>query len=873
MEIKLNSQKIKAKINSKEVIKNLFDFNLGSAVTDTLTIEPDIEYFAYNLLFKTSQKTNVELAKRTAQNEINCSKSNFIIAKGIDFDWADCFEKEMVITSNFFESPEKASKFFLTKSYLFFCEYINRIKGKVPDNFESSYYKTFLLNLADEYTNNQSTYSRLITYFDNPVFKNSKYFSNLINHYDHIKDYYRAPLQPNVKESRETLKDLYIEPTFKLNKKSFKQNDGLNDKFYSLKNSIDLHKFITRYYLTDKPHEELEIKNMLFILGQPGQGKTSFCYRVIHDYLIQNHGLPETNLFYIKIRDLVISDFINSTFSTINQFLDQNIDFKNDRALLILDGLDEAFMCGGISNKDLSNLYERLNKATQQNNGLKIILTSRLGYLNIDSPVLNNSTIIEIDVFTKPQIKEYINKFSRFYPGNTLAQSSEAILENNEFTHIKELLEQPVLMYFIALANIVIDKGDSKQKIYNKIFEALSQRSWDKQAGQLDYIKTTVKDNPKKYGKYLRQFIRSVAFKIYQSPQLNISAKQLLSLPATERFTEKCFNTIDNSTSKVEELSKYLLISFYFKKSSNKTNSEDTAIEFFHNSLWEYLTAEYMWQESKTLFLQKDEDGDYVSIKLKDYYNLISKLIGNKKLNRVVRRNLRAIILAESQEIKNIIFKQTEKVFFKLVDNDLLLEYDNTKNTLTAREKMDTIFNLAWELFHSCASANNRVQLDIKTEGNLFIYHTASNVSSLFQFVNSNTGARYSNLNPGFISCVIKHCKFDFRVNFSLYNCQVSDSEIRFITFGAFKSNTFLNIKFIGGTIIYSPTESYYKSSENIFMDCSFKEVTFTFKTTYNSFIKHNTFDDDFLKNHKLTETIIAGSVCYVLDYEPSKNL
>ena len=139
-------------------------------------------------------------------------------------------------------------------------------------------------------------------------------------------------------------------------------------------------------------------------------------------------------------------------------------------------------------------------------------------------------------------------------------------------------------------------------QIYEKIFSSLAKRSWDKN-GQLSYIKKDLKVDSTKYEKLLREYIRNIAFAIYQSPNLYITISQLLQLEATSIFIKNCFDeNFELSQEKIKEVSKYLLISFYFQESNNNSNSE-TAIEFFHNSLWEYLTAEYMWNKNKkTIF-------------------------------------------------------------------------------------------------------------------------------------------------------------------------------------------------------------------------------------------------------------------------------
>lgn len=108
-----------------------------------------------------------------------------------------------------------------------------------------------------------------------------------------------------------------------------------------------------------------------------GKGKTSFCYR-FYDYIEKYSDLPPVPIIFLKIRDFLIAkDFINNPFDTISDHYNY-INFKGDELIIVLDGLDEAYMSGGISNEDLRNLYERLKK--RSNKKIKIILTSRFNF-------------------------------------------------------------------------------------------------------------------------------------------------------------------------------------------------------------------------------------------------------------------------------------------------------------------------------------------------------------------------------------------------------------------------------------------------------------------------------------------------------------
>ena len=114
-----------------------------------------------------------------------------------------------------------------------------------------------------------------------------------------------SPLRPDVDDCKETLKDLYVEPFFQIHKNSFTSSDR-KDKgdFNKLEVELSVHSFLKDYYFKNIKHPNFKNDyNLLFVLGQPGQGKTSFCSKLAYDYIADSDGVPDTPLFFVKIRD------------------------------------------------------------------------------------------------------------------------------------------------------------------------------------------------------------------------------------------------------------------------------------------------------------------------------------------------------------------------------------------------------------------------------------------------------------------------------------------------------------------------------------------------------------------------------------------
>ncbi|KGO86348.1 hypothetical protein Q765_10700 [Flavobacterium rivuli WB 3.3-2 = DSM 21788] len=845
MEIKLKSSDYNYKLNFKEVVKNFFDFNVGSAITDMISIDSSIEMKAFTLLYNTAKTTITELVKELDQDKVNLN-SDISINREIENELKSFLELEITITPDFFEDIINHNPDYLKKSYLLFKKYLRLLKIEIPESFEYSYYKTFRSKLSEEYHNNRSKYDELQMHFNNPVREQNIKMDALFKYYSDIKTNFILPLRQDG-ESNETLKDLYIDPYFKVYSNNLSFTTYYQDFFEFRNESVTAHEFINEYFLQGKAHPDLKkCYNMLFLLGQPGQGKTSLCYKVVYDILINSYGLPNQILCFVKIRDLVASDFINTPFDEINKYLKTNYDFNNSKVLLILDGLDEAYMGGGISDNDLRNLYDRLNKTCRSNVHLKIILTSRLSYLNANEACIDGSLVIKLESFSDRQIGQYVKKFKLFYPQNNFIKKVSTILKDNQYSHIKELLKQAVVIYFIAIADIDVESGDSKSIIYDKLFSVLSKRGWDRN-GQLDYIKSKVKSDHILYEKYLREYIRNIAFEVYQSPKLYITLTKLAGLDSTNNFVKKCFNDdLINSPEKLKDISKYLLISFYFQESTNNTSS-DTAIEFFHNSLWEYLTAEYLWEENKKILLKKDEDGDFLQVTNEQYFEHLRKMIGNKTLSYAVYENLVDIISHEDDDIKILIAEQSDGLFLSLLNDDFILEYRKKDDQISAVQKSISIFELFWTFYYkSNLSRGNVIEVSERLEEFLFSFTFMFSAEYVFEnliFANDPTYIRYSDSNE-YLDC---HLLCDF-TSCDLSNNVFEDCIIRANFSSCFiQRNKFIQTEFEGS--------EFYKNNvitDNFFANCTFSGVKFESPESFKWFLEKNNFNYNILDSYVL---------------------
>ncbi|WP_315054674.1 NACHT domain-containing protein [Chryseobacterium indoltheticum] len=845
MEIKLNSEKYLTKISKRDVVKNLFDFNLGSVVTDIVGVDLDIEMKAFLLLFNSSRETNLQLSKTYGQKQLDNEYNLVSISKSIEKEYKDFLEQDVILTKDFFENILTIRNDYLYTSFKLFGSFCDKLEIKLPTDIRNKYYILYRECLVNEYHNNKERYQELEDFFKNPISSQNDKIIKLLENYTKLKQYYTTPLQQN-SLTKETLQDLYIEPYFSIYKNNvLNAEDYRNGDFFQFSNQDSVNDFFNDYFLIGKKHESIKQDyDMVFILGQPGQGKTSFCYKLIFDYIENNNGIPKVPIIFQKIRDLVAKDFINNPFETINKY-NSILNFEEDEFILVLDGLDEAYMSGGITDNDLRNLYDRLKK--RSNKKIRIILTSRFNFLNVNDACLDDTLILQLNELTDNQIKDYCKKFKKFYPKNSLTKNINSILGTKKYEHIKELLRQAVLIYFIAISDIEIEEKDSKSKIYDKIFDSLAQRSWDSN-GQLDYINPKLKSNPALYKSFLREYIRSIAFEIYHSPKLYITVNKLLDLDSTKLFIKRCFNdNVSEAEDKIKEFSKYLLVSFYFQQTNKDT--EDTALEFFHNSLWEYLTAEYMWEENKNLLLRENRYRELEIVKEEDYFEFLDKLAGQKKINEFsVEMNLKEIIFNENEDVKQKIFEQSEDIFYKLLDNDFLLKFNFERGGLTSSEKATEHFNVFWCFLHESNVSNN---IFLYSKGFQYLFQknrfvteklknvkiTDSSLSNIFVIENTFENVEF------YHSSLIAEMDTNHFEKIIFNRCYISRS--------LFDNNELYKVSFIDCEFSH-----YVYFNDNIFNDLVMNNVQIDGNEWFDDFVENNSFDINFLEKHFVEERI-----------------
>jgi len=473
--------------------------------------------------------------------------------------------------------------------------------------------------------------------------------ANLGAYFNELKNFYYDLVIDD--ENGMTLDQVYIDPTFAVIRSSIKKHykiapEAHDQKFFLLKPEYKIHDFVEDIFRGENVLKLDVMQGLVLILGYPGQGKSSLCKKIMNNY-ISKGKTREKLIFYFPLRNVrQAKNFIFNPLGVLYEEACENAEqqldkFQFNKSLLILDGLDELYMRDNLKTEDIDKLCIELVRLLEKYADLRIILTSRYGYVDDERLTKDRINIIQMTPFSLKMQTEWLTKYQRFHPETWLTQNYlQYFLRQDEYKHIRELIEQPLLLHMIASVRNKIDQNTNRSRLYDQLFTELIDRRYARQ-GQLELLKNVDKQD-------LRSLIREVAFAIFKTGNEYITRMELLSLDAVKSFLELLPE--ENFRTSL----KGVMISFYFKEIAKEKgghydeDKSDYAIEFLHKSLREYMTAEKVVFTLKEKFLELKMSGKYVLDDAESALKIINDLFGGHFLSEEVQSHLREIVLNDS---------------------------------------------------------------------------------------------------------------------------------------------------------------------------------------------------------------------------------
>ncbi len=734
--LSLTSSNTQSLIYPSKLLKRLFknNFKLAKTVLETWEDVPEAQR-ALELINKAIFSTLDKLIDPSIVKKLNTS---IVTQKNALEATLHSLPNELAldISPSFFAAPDQLP--ILTQIAPIYTAWLTKVLGltkeeatKISSKIPSLFFET----VVAEWANNQSYYQPIIKALDSPFSKRweTLYHQNI--YYKKIKQHYQ---EDALGDNKLPLSKIYISPYFSIHKKSipedeskdldftqdnffntfltediskedfeklFKEEGDLIKKFYK---ETSIHTYLNILLQEEKCSLGLEPKKLIFLLGQPGQGKSSFCYRQINDLLEDEAFKNSYQLCFLKFKEF--SDhqqLLKDPWEEISKELQkEKIEFSpSKKSLLLLDGLDELYMSEGLTNHQLKDFYKALERQVDRaDNQCTIIVTSRYHYLDLDDILGRLSLILRLTPLSLSQQLQWLKIYQSAYPLKQLtANKIKEIHKTKKLEHIKELIEQPILLHLIAKIDLEINPQLNKAEIYDNLFKKLLQRSWEK--GNLQKLeKLSESKNKNKF----RYWLQEIAFSIYNSPYEYINEKQFLALKSTAKIikeidTCKAEDKGSNTNEQLKEALKDLLISFYFQNKpqnskEKKENDSNFAIELLHKSLQEYLAAEYLWRKIKLELTTQDSEEDYIINSHVDLLELFTTWFSNKSISANVQLLLGEIIKNDNSPTKEEVGQRLTHFLPRSLSCQFLHSYDCRSKEDPFRLAQNTAFGYYFTL-------------------------------------------------------------------------------------------------------------------------------------------------------------------------------
>lgn len=650
---------------------------------------------------------------------------------------------------------------------------------------------------------------------------------NLKPYYSFLENLFYEVVMEN--ENGMTLKYIYTEPSFSILNTAFKKNDKRFEnigrkKFYSADSRYKVLEFVADT-LKGQNHLELRAKfRLILLLGYPGQGKSSFCKRLLNQ-IIKEVKEPDKRIFYFPLRNIrSVSEFVFNPMPILYEEACEQVEddldkFTFNKSILILDGLDELYMKDNLKLEEIDKLCMELARAIDKHKELKILMTSRYGYVNDEKLTKEPILFIQLAQFDIQLQIEWLAKFKQFHPGAWMTEEKlKAFNSQGRYRHIKELIEQPLLLHMVASAENEIEEDTNKAKIYDQLFNELIERKYAKE-GQLEIMRNIRKED-------LRELIRETAFAIYESGNEYITRSELVKLNSSKQY----FKLLpENSLDSV----KGLLIAFYFKDVEKKRNDDfiedkhNYAIEFLHKSLREYLTAEKIFVTICEQFLDKRSNGRYILEDSQEALKLLNQLFGMQEMTMEIINHLNEIVRNAEWVDKEELTDRLVSFLGDFVKDDFYGGIRFEKNTSVIENCINTFYGY-WYLL-SCLGVN-RNYWDEEEIGDLVIRYlkllcdiregVVSHLDFSFQIFDNNNLNNLSFEDCTFKNTIFNGCEME---GTTWVNCTLDEVNMDYVSF---THAVFIECSISNSSFKHSnwDTAEMYSS---VFEGCSFSDSTF----------------------------------------------
>lgn len=492
-----------------------------------------------------------------------------------------------------------------------------------------------------------------------------------------IEDYLEQVIKPKPEENifdetHITFRDLYVP----LQVKEVDTEDDAN---------LELEAWV-KAILNDS---DTKHKQVLFIQGEAGRGKSVFC-RMFADW-VQRELHPSFTPILIQLGNLrVLKDNLTDTLENYLQHLDFVtsdsgwLTDKNTRFLFLLDGFDELLLQGRASGglKEFLEQVEQFQKDRLCHH--QFLVTGRpLALQGIERFLSQTKSLkrVELQPMDDSLRQTWLKKWS--VAAHVNKSEFEEFLQACPDEVKDNLAREPLLLYLLARMhrdkhlNVQMFAGadaiQAKIRIYDESVKWVLEKQRDSE-NQNDNSRLTGLESED-----LRQFLTEAALCVVQSGNESarvtmLEARLKDSHNPAAKLIQDARQENASQKNQQDKLLNNLLTAFYIKPASGDKGG---SVEFVHKSFSEFLFAERLLEsfvDWTTKVSKRQREEDLVSTAAMD--KQIYDLLGYGNLSFEIVEYLMGL-LAESSEFQDVellyqLFQRLEYFYFRWCDGEFI---------------------------------------------------------------------------------------------------------------------------------------------------------------------------------------------------------
>ena len=578
--------------------KGNFDEALLSSmeVIGDLGIENTEDQLSWKLINRSAIQAITDLVKEN-QSSFNIDDEGTFIKKIKELK----YDKELKVDSAFFKAPKENAFVKDIQNILFDWFQLAGIDEYKSKAMTARFPSFFVYALNDEWAKNSKAYERLLAPMETPFSEQAI----MEDDWEKYKAYLDKQTQESIFGEAFGLSQIYIPLC------AYYKEKNKDDK--EEKKVVNLHDIIPEWLNKDDKNDSVRI-----ISGGPGSGKSSFV-KIFAANIINTHRVLFIPLHRFSLNNDIEEDI--NKFLVRSKYFEKTPLGKEEKLIIIFDGLDEISMQGKIGVESANNFIGQVKRLLENYNHqirrLSIIVTGRdLPVHEIEKDFKETGQVLHVLPYYVDENRPSGIIVKYFDDKNLLSEDKRNLwwkkygqLTGKNYEEFPkelkpkisdEITTQPLLNYLVALSydhdEIKFADNTKRSDLYRDLINAVYKRGWQGKHRALEYIE---KDN-------FEKVLEEIAVSVWQGAGRTATVKDI-----EERCKKSEIDKFLPSFKKnAEDSVLNVLMAFYFHQ-FGETKEGYKTFEFTHKSFGEYLTARrIIGQLQKTkekLELQKTE--------------------------------------------------------------------------------------------------------------------------------------------------------------------------------------------------------------------------------------------------------------------------